>query len=308
MKYKQWAWGTLLLGLSSSACVTRSTYDAKAAEVDQVRAELDQERQRAVARDGEKAALQDRIDKAQSALRAFERANAQWTREAELQSTRSAELSRALEDRRATLNALERQLADQRELLAEFEALGAAFGAATPEELRRALASLQRRVQDTENALKLAALELEREKRISQKLQSLIDAGMLRVRRRAGRLVIELPGDVHFASGSAKLTPIGQSTLQQLAPVLQSEQDRLFVVEGHTDNVPVQYSGFRNNWHLGSTRAESSRDALVAAGLDTDRVAIASWATLLPACPEVDEAECRKRNRRVEVVLLPRFE
>lgn len=298
----------MLLGLGVSACVTRSTYDAKTAELDRVRAELDQERQLGETRDREKAALRDRLDKAHGALRAFEQANAQWTREAAQESARSAELSQALADRRATVDALERQLAEQRDLLAEFEALASAFGATTPEELQRALASLQRRVQDTENALKLAALELEREKRLSQKLQSLIDAGTLRVRRRAGRLVIELPGDVHFGSGSAKLTPVGQNTLQQLAAVLQSEQDRLFVVEGHTDNVPVQYSGFRSNWHLGSTRAEASRDALVAAGLDTDRVAIASWATLLPACPEVDEAECRKRNRRVEVVLLPRFE
>lgn len=303
-----WFLGAVLVSWGASGCVTRSTYDAKVAELDQTQAALDQERQASATREREKAALLERLEKAQAALRGFEQANAQWAAEVEQQSSRSAELAQALTDRQSTVSALERQLAEQRNLLAEFESLASAFGASTPEELQRALTALQRRVQDTENALRLAAVELEREKRISQKLQSLIDAGTLRVRRRAGRLVIELPGDVHFASGSAKLTPIGQSALKELAPVLQSERDRLFVVEGHTDDVPIQYSGFRSNWHLGSTRAEASRDALVAANLDSDRVAIASWASLLPACPEIDDPECRKRNRRVEVVLLPRFE
>jgi flagellar motor protein MotB len=151
-------------------------------------------------------------------------------------------------------------------------------------------------------------MELYREKRITEKLKSLIDSGALRVRRRNGRLVLELPGDVHFSPGSAKLTDIGQSALGQLAPVLGAETDRLFVVEGHTDNQPIKMSGFRSNWHLGSRRAEVSREALVAAGLDPKRVALASWADVMPACPQVDEPECRQRNRRVEVVLLPRFE
>jgi chemotaxis protein MotB len=104
------------------------------------------------------------------------------------------------------------------------------------------------------------------------------------------------------------LTDVGKSALAQLAPVLAAETDRLFVVEGHTDNVPIHVSGFRSNWHLGARRAEVSREALVAAGLDPKRVALASWADVMPACPQVDDPECRKRNRRVEVVLLPRFE
>jgi chemotaxis protein MotB len=277
--------------LVTAACVSQGRYDAKVAELEAARTALEQERQASNKRQQDASALAARLEEAKQAL---------------LEAEQAAE--HLMVDRMATVDAYQRQLTAQRELLAEFDALASAYGAETPEELEAALARLQNRVRETEQALALAARELEREKRISSKLQALIDAGTLRVRRRSGRLVIELPGDIHFASGSAKLTDIGKSTLAELAKVLQAESDRLFVVEGHTDNVPIQVSGFRSNWHLGATRAEMSRDVLVASGLDAARCSIASWAELLPACPEVDDKDCRQRNRRVEVVLLPRFE
>jgi chemotaxis protein MotB len=282
---------SVAIPLTTSGCVSQGRYDAKVAELQAARTALDQERRAKTAGQQQASELASRLQDAQQALRDAEK---------------SSEL--LLADRLATVDALQGQLAEQKKLLAEFDALAVAYGAHTPEELERALARLQNRVRDTEHALALAAQELERERRISSKLQALIDAGKLRVRRRSGRLVIELPGDIHFSSGSAKLTDTGKSTLAELAKVLEAESDRLFVVEGHTDNVPIQVSGFRSNWHLGATRAEMSRDHLVASGLDAGRCSIASWAELLPACPQVDDTDCRQRNRRVEVVLLPRFE
>lgn len=296
------------VALSSLGCVSQGKYDAKVAELKQTEQALDEERRARAASSKEQSNLAERLEQAQAALRRAEQQSEQRMTEAEQRGRQAAELSQALAERQVTVTALEQQLAEQRHLLAEFEALAKAYGASSPQDLERALANLQRRVKDTEDALQRAAHELEREKRISLKLQALIDAGTLRVRRRSGRLVIELPGDIHFASGSAKLTPTGQDTLKQLATVLQAEGDRLFVVEGHTDNVPIQVSGFRSNWHLGATRAEVSRDVMIAGGLDAKRVAIASWAELLPACLEVDDPSCRQRNRRVEVVLLPLFE
>lgn len=283
-----------LVWLGATACVSQGQYDAKVAELEQARTELERERAARAGEAKKSSELGARLEKAQEALRASERA--------------SADLLGQLDDRAMTVQELQAQLTEQQRLLSEFEALAKAYGAGTPEELERALARLQERVRETERALEQASRELEREKRISSKLQALIDAGKLRVRRRAGRLVIELPGDIHFASGSAKLTDTGKSTLKELALVLQAESDRLFVVEGHTDNVPIAVSGFRSNFHLGSARAETARDLLVQSGLDAPRAAIASWAELLPACPAVDDTECRRRNRRVEVVLLPRFE
>ncbi len=300
---------SVLVGASLSAgCVSQGTYDAKVAELEQARAELSAAEQAKARHAREASALNERLEKAQAALRAAQVQGDELMTKLDALSEQKSELARLAADRAGVVSQLEQQLVKQRDLLTEFAALAEAYGADSPAALERALRELRQRVEQTEAALRLAGMELERERRITQKLQTLIDAGTLRVRRRSGRLVIELPGDVHFGAGSAKLTDTGINTLEQVAAVLIAEKDRRFVVEGHTDNQPIRISGFRNNWHLGSTRAEMAREAVVQAGLEPDRVAIASWADVLPICETVDEESCRARNRRVEVLLLPRFE
>lgn len=292
----------------ASACVSQGKYDAKVAELAATHAALTEERSRSAASDAEARAKSERLAAAQQQLDASKLETEALLAKLEAVNERATELERLAQDRQQVVSDLQVQLGAERKLLAEFAALAQAYGAETPEELKRSLAELQRRVQATESALLAAQADLDRERRIADKLKTQIDAGTLKVRRRAGRLVIELPGDVLFGAGSAKLTDVGKQTLSALGPVLSSEADRRFVVEGHTDNQPIHVSGFRSNWHLGATRAELARDVLVASGVVSNTVAIASWADLLPACEPVDDDACRQRNRRVEVLLLPRFE
>lgn len=301
-------WASLLALLTAPNCVSRGKYDAKVAELESTQAALEGAQRENQARRQDVSTTRQRLDAAQAALTASNQRSDELLAKLRDVSQRATELERLAADRHAVVSELNEQLEAERQLLTEFRALAQAYGANTPDELKRSLEELQGRVRATEAALRVAQVELDRERRLVQRLKTLIDAGTLRVRRRAGRLVVELPGDIHFGAGSAKLTAVGESTLEQLAPVLQAENDRLFVVEGHTDNQPIRVSGFRSNWHLGANRAEVAREALVAGGLNRQHVAIASWADLLPACPEVDEEACRGRNRRVEVLLLPRFE
>lgn len=297
-----------VLVVCAPSCVRQETYDAKVAELDQTKTQLNAAQQQADAEAQAKSALQARLASAQQALTT----SRQWSNSllAKLNDVnlQASELKSLAKDRQAVVDELQSQLQSQLALAGEFEALAREFGARTPEELGQALKELQQRVRETELALKGAAAELERERRISEKLKALIDAGALRVHRRAGRLVIELPGDIHFDAGKAQLTKLGETTLTQLAAVLSAEHDRLFVVEGHTDDQPIKVSGFRSNWHLGSSRAEVAREALVNGGVAGQRIAIASWADLLPVCTDTREPECLRRNRRVEVLLLPKFE
>lgn len=290
------------------ACVSSGRYDAKVAELETARAELAKSRQAQSEQARASSELDARLSKAQAAWRKEATKSERLAIELAREGQRVSKLEQSVRERETIVSELESELAVERELLAEFQSLADAFGAESPAELQATLSQLQRRVEATERALKEASNELERERRITQKLQRLIDAGKLRVHTRAGRLALELPGDIHFASGRADLTSDGSATLAEVAGVLKGEQDRFFVVEGHTDNVPVAVSGFRSNWHLGATRAEMAREALVKAGLEGGRLAIATWADLLPVCPDVDTKECRQRNRRVEILVLPRFE
>jgi chemotaxis protein MotB len=289
-------------------CVSTARYDAKVAELEDAKGQLSRAQTLHVQESRAARDLASRLARAQRSWLAAETKSQKLAIELDATDQRASELAESLVERQDSVAELEGELRAQQAWLAEFQAIAQAYGADSPEELQAALAAIQKRIEGTERALQSAADELQRERRIAQKLQRLIDAGKLRVHTRAGRLALELPGDIHFASGRAELTEDGKATLKEVAQVLQAEKDRLFVVEGHTDNVPIAVSGFRSNWQLGAARAETSRETLVAAGLDAQHVAIATWADLLPVCSEVDDKACRQRNRRVEVLLLPRFE
>lgn len=104
---------------------------------------------------------------------------------------------------------------------------------------------------------------------------------------------------LHFASALARLGPQGRKALAELAPLaLKAETIR---VRGYTDSSGSAAA----NRVLAQRRAETVRDALVAAGVPAAQIATSSCAACYLA-PN-DTTEGRQQNRRVEVVLsLPR--
>ncbi|MDX1296556.1 MAG: OmpA family protein, partial [Sulfurimonadaceae bacterium] len=93
--------------------------------------------------------------------------------------------------------------------------------------------------------------------RFVKELQKMIDGGQLTVSIEEGRIVINLPDNVLFASGSAKVNEQGREALKQIASVLKAFDERRFQVEGHTDNVPIKGSSGYSNWELSAERALS---------------------------------------------------
>ena len=57
-----------------------------------------------------------------------------------------------------------------------------------------------------------------------------------------------------FPPGSAKLRQASLQTLDKLAGILKSTTQQI-IVEGHTDDVPVQGGQFETNWELAAARA-----------------------------------------------------
>ncbi len=77
-------------------------------------------------------------------------------------------------------------------------------------------------------------------------------------------LVITVVGDLLFASGKAKIRPEGFPILDKVSTVLKEDVPQLNVgIEGHTDNQPIKYSGWKSNWELSTTRALSVLHYLV---------------------------------------------
>ncbi|HEX2735673.1 MAG TPA: flagellar motor protein MotB [Polyangiaceae bacterium] len=144
------------------------------------------------------------------------------------------------------------------------------------------------------------------------KLKKLTELG-LTVEVRDNRMLIQLPGDVLFASGKEDLTDEGINILSQIAEVVRNDEDlakREFQVAGHTDNVPMRHGPLKDNWGLSAMRARSVLTFLVTpveekgGGLNPANWSAAGYASTDPIASN-DTPEGRAKNRRVELVVVP---
>jgi chemotaxis protein MotB len=120
-------------------------------------------------------------------------------------------------------------------------------------------------------------------------------------------LVITFVADVIFDSGKAKIKSEAYPTLDKVATVLRENVPEFSVgIEGHTDNQPIKFSGWKSNWELSAARALSVLHYLAEAGkLSPDRLSAIGYGEYRPVATN-DAEEGRQLNRRVEVVILPR--
>jgi chemotaxis protein MotB len=133
-------------------------------------------------------------------------------------------------------------------------------------------------------------------------LQNLIKSGKVRVIPTENGLAISLVADVNFAPASAQLTPEAFPALQEVAGFI-NQLDNSIVVEGYTDNIPVDTAKYASNWELSSDRAMSVLEALLAYGVADNRLSAAAFGDTRPVRSN-DTAEGRAYNRRVDIVLI----
>lgn len=117
--------------------------------------------------------------------------------------------------------------------------------------------------------------------------------------------VVELaPGDavvlqnIQFEFNSSALTADSESGIQILTEFLKRNPDLKVELAGHTDNVGSE----SYNLKLSSDRAESVRKALIANGIDENRLTAKGYGATKPLTPN-DTDEHRALNRRTEMVV-----
>lgn len=141
-------------------------------------------------------------------------------------------------------------------------------------------------------------------KSLTDRLRSMIDAGKLSVKIRKGRMLISLPNDVLFDSGSAVLKKAGQDAVAQVAQALAGIPDRQFLVAGHTDDRPIRSARFPSNWELSTERAVVVTRFLITKGMKPDSLGALGYGEFDPLVPN-DTDDHRAQNRRIEIQLQP---
>ncbi len=104
---------------------------------------------------------------------------------------------------------------------------------------------------------------------------------------------------IHFPFDSAAIKDNEKANIQSVAQALQSDRSAQLLIEGNCDERGTE----EYNRSLGERRAEAAREALVAAGIDENRVHTISYGKDKPADPAHNDAAFSK-NRRDDFVLL----
>ncbi|MEM1025729.1 MAG: OmpA family protein [Myxococcota bacterium] len=143
-------------------------------------------------------------------------------------------------------------------------------------------------------------------KALTEKFQAMIDAGQLSVVRRDGRMMLKLPDEILFPSGSPNLKKGGTEALREVARVLlEVGGNREYLVAGHTDNVPLRRGArFKNNWYLSTARANAVVQLMIDEGVPSEQLAAAGYGEHDPIASN-ETPEGRQQNRRLEIILMP---
>jgi chemotaxis protein MotB len=120
---------------------------------------------------------------------------------------------------------------------------------------------------------------------------------------RRGLVVRLLTDKVLFDTGKADLKPGAMDLLSGVGHAINIDKTHPIMVEGHTDNVPIQGSQFPTNWELSTARASVVVRFMIRVGIDRYRLGAAGYAYLYPVASNATE-DGRSKNRRVEIVLL----
>jgi chemotaxis protein MotB len=132
-------------------------------------------------------------------------------------------------------------------------------------------------------------------------MSELIDRGMVVVRRKADSVEVEIRTDILFPSGQSTLTPGAVGVLERVGDALEQFPNPL-LVEGHTDNRPINTLQFPSNWELSAARAASVVHLFTQRGLDPSRLTVIGYGEHRPVGDNATR-EGRNANRRVLLVI-----
>lgn len=132
------------------------------------------------------------------------------------------------------------------------------------------------------------------------KLRKQLEGTGVSVTRNGDDLILNMPGNITFATGSTELKPSFDNVLNSVVIVLNEFNQTLIEVTGHTDSVGSESS----NLALSEKRAMSVGNNLNAKGIKNARVLTVGYGESRPIADN-KTGSGRQQNRRVELTLIP---
>lgn len=121
-------------------------------------------------------------------------------------------------------------------------------------------------------------------------------------------LLLTISDNVLFESGSADVRGSDRKIAKEISDLLVMDPPRSIVISGHTDNVPIKTYQFDSNWDLSVMRAVNFMKLMLEhKDLDPKWFSAKGFGEFSPIAGN-DTAKGRAKNRRVEILVMPRTE
>jgi chemotaxis protein MotB len=137
---------------------------------------------------------------------------------------------------------------------------------------------------------------------LSKALRPETQSGRLALHMTSRGLTISFTQAALFPSGEDEIAPDSYPTVQKIADAMNRVRNPARA-EGHTDSIPIHNSRFRSNWELSAARSIALMELFTKFGVARERLSIAGYADTAPVDSN-DTEEGRRRNRRVDIVIL----
>ena len=128
-----------------------------------------------------------------------------------------------------------------------------------------------------------------------------------------GVVYISLADNMLYKSGSYEINDRAQETLSKIAKIITDYKDYDVLIEGNTDNVPVNTAApsmknIRNNWDLSALRASSVVQYLIDHfGVAPKRLTAGGRGEYNPVASNDTELG-KQRNRRTQIIITPKLD
>ena len=128
-----------------------------------------------------------------------------------------------------------------------------------------------------------------------------------------GVVYISLADNMLYKSGSYEINDRAEETLRKIAKILMDYKDYDVLIEGNTDNVPVNtksaaMKNIRNNWDLSALRASSVVQYLQDRfGVAPKRLTAGGRGEYNPVASNDTELG-KQRNRRTQIIITPKLD
>lgn len=123
-----------------------------------------------------------------------------------------------------------------------------------------------------------------------------------------GVVYISLSDNMLYKSGSYEISATAGATLSKIAKIIKDYKDYDVLIEGNTDNVPINMVNIRNNWDLSALRASSVVQALQTTySVDPKRLTAGGRGEYNPVAANDSDAG-KMKNRRTQIIITPKLD